>query len=72
MKKIDSTKTLGYRIAFGSFEYGERFRLRSKLYLYIGHVLDCGRAVVLAKDYISGKYVALPVSDFDSVELKTF
>ena len=72
MKKIDTTKTLGYRIDFSPFYYGELFRLRSKVYSYVGYVLDCGEAVVLAKDSSTGKYVALPVSDYENVELKSF
>lgn len=69
MKKIDTTKTLAYRIAYGHFEYGELFRLRSNVYSYVGYVLDCGNAVVVAKDYSTGKYVSLPVSEYKNVEL---
>lgn len=71
MKKNDSTKTLRYRVVFGHFDYGDLFRIRSKVYYYVGYVRDCGDVVVIAKDYSTGKYVALPVSKYENVEIKS-
>lgn len=70
MKKIDIEKTIGYYVVFGSFEYGMMFRLRSKVYSYVGYVLDDGNAIVVAKDCAKGNYVVLPVADYRNAEFR--
>lgn len=69
MKKVDIKKTLGYYVVMGSFEAGQMFRLRSKVYSYIDYVLDDGNAIVVAKDCFASKYVALPITAYKNVEV---